>query len=115
MGIICFELFYPMATQMERNRVLTDLKQHHKFPESFLKQWPKEAAFIWSCIARDATVRPSTAEILESEWLERDNDEIISRLELELSIARKREEELLKLLEEIKNENCLLKQNHLVN
>lgn len=115
LGIICFELFYPVATQMERNRVLTDLKQHHKFPESFLKQWPKEAAFIWSCIARDATVRPSTVEILESEWLERDNDEIISRLELELSIARKREEELLKLLEEVKNENCVLKQNHLVN
>lgn len=109
LGIICFELFYPISTQMERTRVLTDLKQRHKFPESFLKQWPKEAAFIWSCIARDSEVRPSTAEILESEWLERDQEEIISRLESELTIYRKREEELLKTLEEVKKENDLLK------
>jgi eukaryotic translation initiation factor 2-alpha kinase 1 len=109
LGIICFELFYPISTQMERTRVLTDLKQGHKFPESFLKQWPKEAAFIWSCIARDSEVRPSTSEILESEWLERDQDEIISRLESELSISRKREEELVKVYEEIKRENDLLK------
>lgn len=109
LGIICFELFYPISTQMERTRVLTDLKQHHKFPERFLKQWPKEAAFIWSCIARDSEVRPSTAEILESEWLERDEDEIISRLESELAISRKREEELMKAFEVIKKENDLLK------
>lgn len=109
LGIICFELFYPVATQMERTRVLTDLKQRHKFPESFLKQWPKEAAFIWSCIARDSEVRPSTAEILESEWLERDQDEIISRLEHELSVSRKREEDLIKSLEELKKENEMLK------
>lgn len=110
LGIICFELFYPVATQMERTRVLTDLKQRHKFPEAFLKQWPKEAAFIWSCIARSSEVRPSTSEILESEWLERDQDEIISRLEAELAQARKREEALLKNLEELKQENFILKQ-----
>ena len=109
LGIICFELFYPISTQMERTRVLTDLKQRHKFPESFLKQWPKEAAFIWSCIARDSEVRPSTSEILESEWLERDQDEIISRLESELVMSRKREEELIKAFEEVKRENDLLK------
>lgn len=109
LGIICFELFYPVATQMERTRVLTDLKQRHKFPESFLKKWPKEAAFIWSCIARDSEVRPSTHEILESEWLERDQDDIISRLETELSISRKREEDLIKKLKESKKENITLK------
>ena len=109
LGIICFELFFPVATQMERTRVLTDLKQNHKFPESFLKQWPKEAAFIWSCIARDSEVRPSTSEILESEWLERDQEEIISRLETELHQSRQREDELFKQLEEIKRENYLLK------
>lgn len=111
LGIICFELFYPVATQMERTRILADLKHRHKFPESFLKQWPKEAAFIWSCIARDSEVRPSTQEILESEWLERDEDEIISRLESELLMARKREEELMRNLEELRKENLQLKRS----
>ena len=115
LGIIFFELFRPVATQMERTRILSDLKHSHKFPEDFLKQWPKEAAFIWSCIARDSAVRPSTHEILESEWLERDEDEIISRLEGELSMARKREEELLKNLEELRKENLLLKRALKVN
>lgn len=109
LGIICFELFYPVSTQMERTRVLTDLKHRHQFPESFLKQWPKEAAFIWSCIARDSEVRPSTFEILESEWLERDQEDIISRLESELSMSRKREEDLIKKLQEFKKENSVLK------
>lgn len=109
LGIICFELFYPMATQMERNRVLTDLKHHHRFPESFLKRWPKEATFIWSCIARDSEVRPSTAEILESEWLERDQDEMIARLESELAASRRREDDLFKSLEALKKENMMLK------
>lgn len=109
LGIICFELFYPVATQMERTRILADLKHSHKFPEDFLKQWPKEAAFIWSCIARDSEVRPSTREILESEWLERDEDEIISRLEVELLLARQREEELIKSFEELRKENVILK------
>lgn len=112
LGIICFELFYPVATQMERTRVLVDLKHHHKFPESFLKQFPKEAAFIWSCIARDSEVRPSTAEILESEWLERDQEEIIARLEVELANSRKREEELMRAIEVMKIENEML-QRHL--
>lgn len=109
LGIICFELFYPVATQMERTRVLSDLKHHHKFPESFLKQWPKEAAFIWSCIARDSDLRPSADEILDSEWLERDHEEIISKLETELSAARKREDELLRAIEALKSENSVLK------
>ena len=109
LGIICFELFFPVATQMERIRILSDLKKCHKFPETFLKQWPKEAAFIWSCIARDSDVRPSTAEILESEWLERDQDEIISRLEFELLMSRQREEKLLKAIDILKNENLLMK------
>lgn len=88
LGIICFELFYPVATQMERMRVLDELKNHHRFPEAFLRQWPKEAAFIWSCIAGDPTLRPSTREILESEWLDRDLDETVSRLESENEMLR---------------------------
>ena len=69
LGIVAFELYYPMQTQMERTRVLADLKNHHRFPESFLRYQPKEAALIWACIARDPQMRPLTGEILESSEL----------------------------------------------
>lgn len=97
LGIICFELFHPTGTQMERTRLLEDLKRNHRFPDEFLKRWPKEAAFIWSCIAKDASLRPSTKEILESEWLDRDAEEMMSQLAQENRLLRRmlKEQELL--------------------
>ncbi len=103
LGIICFELFHPCATQMERVRMLDDLKRLHRFPDEFLTQWPKEAAFIWSCIARDSGLRPSTKEILESEWLDRDAEETMSALANENRMLRallKDREEEIKILSE---------------
>lgn len=66
LGIICFELFHPMATQMERIRCLTDLRQSKKMPEELVRKWPKEAALIWSCLSVDPLHRPSAADILDS-------------------------------------------------
>lgn len=126
LGIICFELFYPISTQMERMRVLGELKQFHRFPEEFLKKYPKEAAFIWTCIARDPKHRPLTTEILETNWISsleeefevrnsatnnavtavahesEDQNQIIMKLKEELFESKRREEELIKLIEEMK-------------
>lgn len=104
LGIICFELYHPTGTQMERIRLLDDLKRFHRFPEQFLTHWPKEAAFIWSCIAGDASLRPSTREILESEWLDRDTEETMAMLAGENRMLRdmlREREEQIRLLEEM--------------
>ncbi len=66
LGIIMFELFYPFATRMERHNVLEDLK-NGIIPPAFMKQWPKEATFIWSCISPNDAMRPSAEQILASD------------------------------------------------
>lgn len=79
LGIILFELFCPFATRMERHNVIEDLKSGI-IPPSFMKRWPKEATFIWSCISHNVDTRPSAEQILESEILEQDPEETIERL-----------------------------------
>lgn len=44
LGIICFELIHPFGTQMERVRVLGDLRQHKRFPPDFILKHPKEVS-----------------------------------------------------------------------
>ncbi|MCA0368002.1 MAG: protein kinase, partial [Proteobacteria bacterium] len=80
LGIILFELFYPIRTHMERARVLTELKETKQFPTDFLRRWPKEAALIWCCLAADPANRPSADEILESELLDQDLEEHYLRI-----------------------------------
>ena len=89
---------------MERGRVLDDLKKLHQFPDSFVQMWPKEAAFIWSCLATNPDLRPSTCEILESEILDVDEDEVMSKLTVEnerlRNLFRIRDEETERLKQE---------------
>lgn len=80
LGIILFELFYPIKTQMERAHVLQDLKESKQFPTEFLRRWPKEAALIWCCLATEPSNRPSADEILESEMLDQDLEEHFLRI-----------------------------------
>lgn len=35
LGIIMMELYYPFGTRMERARVLSNLREHHKLPDDF--------------------------------------------------------------------------------
>lgn len=64
---------------MERQNVIEDLKKGI-IPASFMKRWPKEATFIWSCISESAETRPSADQILASEIFEQDADETIEWL-----------------------------------
>ena len=88
LGLLYFELIYPFATHMERVTVLKDLKDKQKFPPRFVRKFPKEAAFIWSCLAKDPNMRPSAWEILESELLDHDVDDLISKLAYENDTLR---------------------------
>jgi translation initiation factor 2-alpha kinase 1 len=101
LGIILFELFHPFTTRMERFEVLEDLKKGI-IPSSFMRRWPKEATFIWSCISRNDETRPSAEQILESEILEQDPEETIDRLAKENSTLKRlleTERERVRLLE----------------
>jgi serine/threonine protein kinase len=101
LGIILFELYCPFATRMERHNVLEDLKKGI-ISASFMKRWPKEATFIWSCISESADTRPSAEQIFESEIFEQDSDETIERLSKENSTLRRlleAEREKVKCLE----------------
>lgn len=88
LGIILFELFYSFQTQMERAQVIRDLKEHQKFPASFVRRYPREAAFIWSCIASDPKLRPSAREIVESEFLEPEAEDVLTLLAAENDTLR---------------------------
>lgn len=88
LGIVFFELIYPFGTQMERVSVLKELKERQQFPARFVRRFPKEAAFIWSCLAKDPSMRPSAWEILESELLDHDVDDLISKLAYENDTLR---------------------------
>ena len=83
LGIILFELFYPFKTQMEKAFVLRDLKEHLKFPSSFVRKYPREAAFIWCCVSQDPKLRPSAREIVESEFLEPDAEDLLTLIAAE--------------------------------
>lgn len=73
---------------MERHNVLEELK-NGIIPTSFMKSWPKEATFIWSCISVEAELRPSAEQIFDSEILEHDPEETIERLAKENHALKK--------------------------
>lgn len=84
------------------------MKKEKKFPTDFLRKWPKEAAFIWCCLAKDPANRPSVEEILECELLEQDLEEHFLRLSednedlREMLRAQFEENERLKLESEMR-------------
>lgn len=68
---------------MERINILEDLKIKKSIPPNFMKFWPKESAFIWSCISEHAQSRPSAKQILESEILDHDLEDSLELLQQE--------------------------------
>ena len=97
LGMIFFEMFYPFNSGMERAQVLTELRKESKLPIHFLKEFPKESAFILWCIAYDPVLRPSCKEILDLHILD-DSEEMFSRLNLQIC---QKDEEIRQLKKKI--------------
>jgi serine/threonine protein kinase len=70
LGIILFELMYPLKTQMERAQVLNALKKG-SFPDDFVTAYPKEMALILWLMSEDPNHRPTASQLLEFEVLRR--------------------------------------------
>jgi len=66
LGIIFFELLYLFSTKMERAHVIGKLRKNI-FPPHFLKDYPKESAFILWLMAPSPEDRPSASQILKHE------------------------------------------------
>nr|XP_003227692.1 PREDICTED: eukaryotic translation initiation factor 2-alpha kinase 1 [Anolis carolinensis] len=66
LGVILFELFQPFGTEMERTKVLMDLRNSN-IPLSFSKRWPVQTKYIKLLTSLKSSNRPTAAQLLESE------------------------------------------------
>lgn len=59
-GLVLFEMLWPMKTAMEKYKLISDLENNHLLPDEFHKLYPRESLLILECIAcagrRDITV-----------------------------------------------------------
>ncbi|XP_018098482.1 eukaryotic translation initiation factor 2-alpha kinase 3 isoform X2 [Xenopus laevis] len=65
LGLILFELLYPFSTQMERVRVLTELRDL-KFPELFTERYATEQKMVLHMLSHNPNERPEVEEIIEN-------------------------------------------------
>lgn len=68
LGIIFFEMCYPLETAMERHQVLIKIRERkHNLPSDFqVSEYPVQADIILSLIKHAPSERPSSVELLRS-------------------------------------------------
>lgn len=70
LGVIFFELIYPLSTGMERILVLQSLRQNKQFPRDFDRVLlQKQFTIISQLLSEDSAQRPSSHTLLESDLL----------------------------------------------
>ncbi|XP_036080238.1 eukaryotic translation initiation factor 2-alpha kinase 3 isoform X2 [Rousettus aegyptiacus] len=65
LGLILFELLYPFSTQMERVRILTDVR-NLRFPPLFIQKYPREYAMVQDMLSPSPMERPEAINIIEN-------------------------------------------------
>ncbi|XP_069488306.1 eukaryotic translation initiation factor 2-alpha kinase 3 isoform X2 [Ambystoma mexicanum] len=69
LGLILFELLYPFSTQMERIRILTDVRNLN-FPPLFMQQYVQEHTMVTHMLSPTPSERPEAVDIIESPLFE---------------------------------------------
>lgn len=69
LGLILFELLYPFSTNMERVRILTDIRDL-KFPALFTQRYGQEQTMVEHMLSPNPSERPEAEEIIESPLFE---------------------------------------------
>ncbi|XP_034272000.1 eukaryotic translation initiation factor 2-alpha kinase 3 isoform X2 [Pantherophis guttatus] len=69
LGLILFELLYPFSTQMERVRILSEVR-NLTFPPLFIKEYAQEHKMVKHMLSPSPTERPEAAEIIENPLFE---------------------------------------------
>jgi translation initiation factor 2-alpha kinase 4 len=77
LGIMLFEMVFPIATAMERHKVLGALRETCAFPPEFEALHPTEAAVVRWLLNHDPKKRPSARQLLESDLLPSNLDQEI--------------------------------------
>ncbi|XP_076750522.1 eukaryotic translation initiation factor 2-alpha kinase 1 isoform X2 [Xylocopa sonorina] len=101
LGIVLLELLVPTKTQMERIKIIGNLK-NGQIPTALTATYPKWAYIVSQLVQEDPKKRPSTNELLEN--LNEDKDATITRLRnniVEKDDVIKRLQERISILEEI--------------
>ncbi|XP_051830375.1 eukaryotic translation initiation factor 2-alpha kinase 3 [Antechinus flavipes] len=69
LGLILFELLYPFSTQMERVKILSDVR-NLKFPPLFVQKYPQEYTMVQHMLSPSPTERPEATDIIENPLFE---------------------------------------------
>uniref|UniRef100_A0A2D4KUL5 non-specific serine/threonine protein kinase n=3 Tax=Micrurus paraensis TaxID=1970185 RepID=A0A2D4KUL5_9SAUR len=69
LGLILFELLYPFSTQMERVRILSEVR-NLTFPPLFIKEYALEHKMVKHMLSPSPTERPEAADIIENPLFE---------------------------------------------
>ncbi|KAI4333662.1 hypothetical protein L6164_018442 [Bauhinia variegata] len=107
LGVLLFELFCPLSSREEKSRTMSSLR-HRVLPPQLLLKWPKEASFCLWLLHPEPSSRPTLGELLQSEFLNEQRDDMEER-EAALELREKIEEhelllEFLLLLQQRKEE-----------
>ncbi|KAK7324571.1 hypothetical protein VNO77_28244 [Canavalia gladiata] len=107
LGVLLFELFCPLSSRDEKSRTMSSLR-HRVLPPQLLLKWPKEASFCLWLLHPDPSSRPTLGELLESEFLNEQRDNMEER-EAAIELRQRLEDqdlllEFLLLLQQRKQE-----------
>ncbi|KAK9396779.1 eukaryotic translation initiation factor 2-alpha kinase 3 [Crotalus adamanteus] len=69
LGLIFFELLYPFSTQMERVRILSEVR-NLTFPPLFIKEYTQEHKMVKHMLSPSPTERPEAVDIIENPLFE---------------------------------------------
>jgi serine/threonine protein kinase len=75
LGIVIFEMFYNFGSLMERDIVLRNIKDNHKFPPKFDLAPPDAVDIVKKLTVKDPKLRPSSHELLNSTLVSRNYNE----------------------------------------
>lgn len=67
MGIMMFEILSQFKTQMEKAKMIQNLRNYQELPSSFKLNYPQESEMILKMVSKEREKRPNTVNILQSD------------------------------------------------
>ncbi|XP_022761656.1 eIF-2-alpha kinase GCN2 isoform X2 [Durio zibethinus] len=80
LGVVFFELWHPFGTAMERNIVLSDLKQKGELPTAWVAEFPEQASLLRCLMSQSPSDRPSAPELLQNAFPPRMEYELLDNI-----------------------------------
>ncbi|KAJ5072221.1 eukaryotic translation initiation factor 2-alpha kinase eif2-alpha kinase -related [Anaeramoeba ignava] len=96
LGIILFELLYPFYTQMERIKMITQLREKQELPKEFYEKYPEFSELILQMVSLDPQKRPTCKQLLNNPLFKSKEDLLLLSQKL-----LKKKDKIKKLKEQI--------------